>query len=70
MTYNAYINGLRIQHFIKLYHDAVATHQPMSVRQMAHQSGFRSYSTFNGAFKQSMGMTATEWMHNVRTSES
>ena len=70
MTYNAYINGLRIQHFIKLYHDAVATHQPMSVRQMAHQSGFRSYSTFNAAFKQSMGMTATEWMHNVGTSES
>jgi AraC-like DNA-binding protein len=70
MTYNAYINGLRIQHFIKLYHEAVATHQPMSVRQMAHQSGFRSYSTFNAAFKQSMGMTATEWMYNVGTSES
>ena len=65
MTYNAYINGLRIQHFIKLYHDAVATHQPMSVRQMAHQSGFRSYSTFNAAFKQNMGMTATEWMRNM-----
>ena len=69
-TYNAYINGLRIQHFIKLYHDAVATHQPISVQQLAHQSGFRSYSTFNAAFKQSMGMTATEWMHNVGTSES
>ena len=70
MTYNAYINGLRIQHFIKLYHDADATHQTISVRQLAHQSGFRSYSTFNAAFKQSMGMTATEWMHNVGTSES
>ena len=70
MTYNVYINGLRIQHFIKLYHDAVATHQPISVQQLAHQSGFRSYSTFNAAFKQSMGMTATEWMHNVGTSES
>ena len=70
MTYNAYINGLRIQHFIKLYHGADTTRQPMSVRQMAHQSGFRSYSTFNAAFKQSMGMTATEWMHNVGTSES
>ena len=69
-TYNVYINGLRIQHFIKLYHDAVATHQPISVQQLAHQSGFRSYSTFNAAFKQSMGMTATEWMHNVGTSES
>jgi AraC-like DNA-binding protein len=65
MTYNAYINGLRIQHFIKLYHEADATHQTISVRQLAHQSGFRSYSTFNAAFKQSMGMTATEWMRNI-----
>ena len=54
MTYNAYINGLRIQHFIRLYHEADATHQTISVRQLAHQSGFRSYSTFNAAFKQSM----------------
>jgi len=65
MTYNAYINGLRIQHFIELYHEADATHQTISVRQLAHQSGFRSYSTFNAAFKQSMGMTATEWMRNI-----
>ena len=65
MTYNAYINGLRIQHFIKLYNEAVATHQPITVWQLAHQSGFHSYSTFNSAFKQSMGMTATEWMRNM-----
>ena len=62
VTYNAYINGLRIQHFINLYHETVATHQPIAVQQLAHQSGFRSYSTFNLAFKQSMGMTASEWM--------
>ena len=67
ITYNAYINGLRIQHFIKLYHETVATHQPVSVQNLALQSGFRSYSTFYAAFKQSMGMTATEWM---RASES
>ena len=66
MTYNAYINGLRIQHFIKLYNEAVATHQPITVWQLAHQSGFHSYSTFNSAFKQSMGMTATEWMRNMK----
>lgn len=70
ITYNAYINGLRIQHFISLYHEAVGTHQPIMVQQLAYQSGFRSYSTFNAAFKQSMGMTATEWMRNVGTSES
>ena len=66
MTYNTYINGLRIQHFIKLYHETVATHQPIMVQQLALQSGFRSYSTFNAVFKQSMGMTATEWMRNVK----
>ncbi len=65
LTYNAYINGLRIQHFIKLYHEAVAANQPISVRQLAHQSGFRSYSTFYAAFKQNMGMTATEWMRKM-----
>ena len=60
----------RIQHFIKLYHEAIAAHQLISVLQLALQSGFRSYSTFNAAFKQSMGMTATEWMRNAGTSES
>ena len=61
-TYSTYINGLRIQHFINLYHEAVAKHQPVTVQQLAHKSGFHSYSTFNAAFKQIMGMTATEWM--------
>lgn len=62
ITYNAYINGLRIQHFISLYHEAVATHQPVSAQQMAFQSGFRSYNTFSVAFKKVMGMNTTEWM--------
>jgi len=63
VTYNAYINGLRIRHFVKLYHDVCAMRQSATTKQLAYQSGFRSYSTFNAAFKQSMGMTATEWMH-------
>jgi AraC-like DNA-binding protein len=66
-TYNAYINGLRIQHFIKLYHEAVATHQPVSAQQLAYQSGFRNYNTFISAFKRIMGMTATEWMKLVKS---
>ena len=64
-TYNAYINGLRIQHFVKLYHEAATTHQPITAQQLAHQSGFRSYNTFSVAFKKIMGMTTTEWMRNV-----
>ena len=38
---------------------------PSRSQQLAHESGFRSYSTFSAAFKQSMGMTATEWMRNL-----
>ena len=62
ITYNAYINGLRIQHFINLYHEKVATHQPIRAQQLAYQSGFRSYNTFSVAFKKMKGMTMTEWM--------
>ena len=65
ITYNAYINGLRIQHFVNLCHERATTHHSLSVKQLAFESGFRSYSTFNAAFQQVMGTTATEWMRNV-----
>ena len=62
ITYNTYINGLRIRHFINLYHEAAATHQPVTVQQLAFQSGFRSYNTFSVAFKKIMGMNTREWI--------
>ena len=65
-TYNAYINSLRIQHFINLYHEVAVTHQPTTVQQLAYQSGFCNYGTFNRAFKQTIGMTATEWIRQNR----
>ncbi len=64
-TYNAYINNLRIQHFIQLYHQAVAASQPVIAKQLAYQSGFRSYSTFSAVFKQTMGTTVTAWMNGM-----
>jgi AraC-like DNA-binding protein len=64
ISYNEYINGLRIQHFINLYHEAAATHQPVTVQQLAYQSGFRSYNTFSVAFKKIMGMNTTEWIRD------
>lgn len=67
ITYNSYINGLRIQHFINLYHESVVIHQPISAQQLAYQSGFRNYNTFNAAFKKMKGMTATEWMQRVKS---
>ena len=62
ITYNGYINDLRIQHFVNLYHEAAASHQSVTAQQLAYQSGFRSYNTFSIAFKKKMGMNATEWM--------
>ncbi len=65
ITYNAYINDLRIQHFMSLYREAVATKRPFTARQLASESGYRSYSTFGIAFKQRMGQTVTAWMRNT-----
>jgi AraC-like DNA-binding protein len=64
-TYNAYINNLRINHFISLYHEAVASQSPFTVHQLANDSGYRSYSTFSLAFKQRMGQSVTEWMRDT-----
>jgi AraC-like DNA-binding protein len=62
ITYNTYINDLRIRHFVSLCQERAAAHQPLSIQQLSLESGFRSYSTFNGAFKQVMHTTATEWL--------
>ena len=65
IKYNIYINDLRIQHFVRLYREAVDAQRPFTVRQLASESGYRSYSTFGLAFKQRMGQTVTAWMHDT-----
>ena len=62
-TYNAYINMLRIQHFERLYREAVAAGRSFTAQQLAQESGYRSYSTFSVAFKQRMGQSAKDWMN-------
>ena len=62
LTYNAYINNLRIDHFVSLYREAVAAHRSFTAQQLAQESGFRSYRTFSDAFKRKMGQTVTVWM--------
>lgn len=65
MSYNAYINNLRINHFVRLYQEAIATHRPFNAQQLASESGYRSYSTFRHAFKLQMGQNVREWMGNT-----
>ena len=65
MTYNAYINDLRINHFISLYREANAAGQSITAQELARDSGYRSYSTFSLAFKQRMGQSVTAWMRET-----
>jgi AraC-like DNA-binding protein len=64
-TYNTYINNLRIEHFVRLYREAIANSRPFTAQQLAQESGFRSYSTFGTAFKQRMGQNVSSWMHDA-----
>ena len=67
ITYNAYINDLRINHFMSLYREAAAAQKPISAQQLASESGYRSYSTFSLAFKQRTGQSVTAWMRNPQS---
>lgn len=62
ITYNTYINNLRISHFISRYQELIASGQPTAAQQLAQESGYRSYSTFSLAFKQRTGQTVTAWV--------
>ena len=65
-NYNAYINDLRIRHFVRLYSEAVAAQRFFTVQELATQSGYHSYNTFALAFKQRMGKSVTECKQDNR----
>ena len=67
MNYNAYINGLRINHFVGLYQKAVANQQHFTAQQLAQECGYRSYSTFATAFKQRMGQSVASWVSDLQS---
>ncbi len=62
-TYNTYINNLRIDHFKRLYQEAVSMGLSPTATDLARQCGFRSYKAFGTAFKQICSQTVSEWMH-------
>ena len=64
-TYNAFINDLRINHFMSLYCEAVAARRSLTAQQLASESGYQSYSTFRHAFKLKMGQNVREWMYDT-----
>ncbi len=62
LTYNAYINDLRINHFVSLYRENVAAQRSFTVYQLAKESGYSSYSTFCGIIKRKTGLSVTAWI--------
>ena len=66
ITYNTYINNLRINHFISRYQALVATGQTIVAQELAYESGFSSYRTFSRAFTQRMDQSVTTWMGDMR----
>ena len=67
ITYNAYINNLRVEHFIRLYREAMAGSRPVTAQELGQQSGFSSYSTFSTAFKRFTGQSLATWMKGLET---
>ena len=65
-NYNAYINDLRINHFVGLYREALDTQRSFTLQQLALESGFRSYTTFSDAFKRKMGLPVRSWIKVAR----
>ena len=61
ITYNTYINRLRVDHFKRLYRKSIDSNSEATASQLAHDSGFRSYSTFAAAFKLFNGMPVLTW---------
>ena len=65
-TYNAYINDLRINHFVSLYREAVDSKRSVTAQQLAQESGYRSYNTFRNAFKRKTGQSVSVWMRTPK----
>lgn len=62
ITYNTYINQLRIRHFVCLYREAIAAQRFFTAQQLANECGFHSYRTFSDVFKRVMNQSVSAWI--------
>lgn len=58
-TFFDYINGLRVEEFIRLAKDPKAGTR--TILDLSLAAGFRNKSTFNAAFKKKTGLTPRQW---------
>ena len=62
ITYNAYINQMRVEHIMRLYDEATAAGKSFTAQELALKSGFQTYRTFYNAFKQMTGESVSSWI--------
>ena len=65
ITYNTYINNLRINYFVSRCQEAAKAGQPIVAQQLAEESGFSTYRTFSRAFMLRTGQSVTAWMRET-----
>jgi AraC-like DNA-binding protein len=61
-TYHAYINRLRIDHFIDIYRESLSVEPPYTIYELVTHCGYSSYATFSTAFRKRTGLTLAQWM--------
>ena len=65
-NYNAYINRLRIDHFVSLYREAVANNRSFTVFGLAYECGYRSFLSFSTAFRKYKGIAVSAWIERAQ----
>lgn len=65
ITYNTYINNLRINYFVRRCQEAAKAGQPIVAQQLAEESGFSTYRTFSRAFMLRTGQSVSTWMRET-----
>jgi AraC-like DNA-binding protein len=65
ITYNTYINNLRINYFVSRCQEAAKAGQPIVAQQLAEESGFSTYRTFSRAFMLRTGQSVSAWMRKT-----
>lgn len=59
---NEYINGLRIEHAVKLMRQQYDNY---TLKAIAEESGFSNMTTFHNAFKKKIGMTPAQYWNSI-----